>query len=227
MIYTKLNMKIKDLPNVDRPREKLIKYGPEKLKNEELLAIVLGKGIKGKNAIELSKIILRKFPQEKIVSLSLVDLKNFAGIGLAKSCQIIACLELGKRLVNGKKSTVVLSPKEIWEEMKEVRNSKKEYCYIFFLDVRNQVIKKELISVGNLNSSLIHPREVFEPAVRYSTAQIIISHNHPSGESDPSEEDLILTRRLVEAGKIMGIEIIDHVIVAEKNYLSLKERGLM
>ena len=220
-------MKIKDIPKVDRPREKLIKYGPEKLNNAELLAIILGKGIKGKNAVEIARSLLKKFAEEKFAGIQFEDLKNTSGVGTTKACQIIASIELGKRLLKGKKSKLIVSPKEIWEEMQDVRNSKKEHCFIFYLDVRNQIIKRELVSVGTLNASLIHPREVFEPAVRISAAQIILSHNHPSGDSSPSDEDISLTKRLVEAGNILGIEIIDHVIVANKYFSSLKEKGLM
>lgn len=220
-------MKIKDLPKVERPREKLMKYGPEKLNNAELLGILLGKGIKGKNAVELAKNLLKKFSEEKLVDVQFNELKNFSGIGTTKACQIIACLELGKRLFKGKKSRFVVSPKEIWEEMKDVRGGKKEHCFIFYLDVRNQIIKRELISIGTLNASLIHPREVFEPAVKFTAAQIILSHNHPSGDSSPSDEDIKLTKRLIEAGKILGIEIIDHVIVSDRGFTSMKDKALM
>ncbi|OGK08800.1 hypothetical protein A2767_02725 [Candidatus Roizmanbacteria bacterium RIFCSPHIGHO2_01_FULL_35_10] len=220
-------MKIKDISKVDRPREKLIKYGANKLNNAELLAIILGKGVKGKNVIEVARSLLRKFPEEKFAEIQLTDLKNFKGIGITKACQIIAFIELGKRILKGKKSRFIVLPKEIWEEMKDVRSGKKEYCYIFYLDVRNQIVRKELISVGTLNASLIHPREVFEPAVRISAAQIILSHNHPSGDSSPSDEDIKLTERLIEAGEILGIEVIDHVIVSEKGFTSMKEKALM
>ena len=220
-------MKIKDLPKVDRPREKIMKYGAEKLSNSELLAILLGKGIKGKNAVEMARSLLKKFPEEKLVNIQLDDLKNFTGIGTTKACQIIACVELGKRLLKGKKSTFIMSAKQIWDEMKDIRNSKKEHCFIFYLDVRNQIIKRELISIGTLNASLIHPREIFEPAIRFTAAQMIISHNHPSGDPSASEEDIKLTRQLIEAGKILGIDIIDHVIVSEKGFVSMKEKALM
>ena len=220
-------MKIKDISKVDRPREKLIKYGANKLNNAELLAIILGKGVKGKNVIEVARSLLRKFPEEKFAEIQLTDLKNFKGIGITKACQIIAFIELGKRILKGKKSRFIVLPKEIWEEMKDVRSGKKEYCYIFYLDVRNQIVRKELISVGTLNASLIHPREVFEPAVTHLAAHIIVAHNHPSGGVEPSEEDIEVTKRLVEAGKILGIEVIDHVIIAKNGYLSFKEKGLL
>lgn len=220
-------MKIKDIPVIDRPREKLIKYGPEKLNNAELLAIVLGKGKKGTNAIELAKKILKKITWEKFTDLKLVDLKNISGIGKTKACQVVACFELGKRFLKGKKSTFIMTPKEVWRDLKDIRNNKKEHFIALYLDVRNQVIVKEIISIGTLNASLVHPREVFEPAIRNLAAQIILSHNHPSGDPSASEEDIKLTRQLIEAGKILGIEIIDHVIVSEKGFVSMKEKALM
>ncbi len=220
-------MRIKDIPKIERPREKLIRYGPEKLSNAELLAILLNKGRKGENVLELAKKFLRKYPKNNLVTLKFEEIKNFAGIGPTKACQLMASFELGKRLLRNKKATIVMSPKEIWQEMKDLRNNRKEYFVVFYLDVRNQIIKRELISVGTLNASLVHPRELFEPAIKNLAAQIIISHNHPSGDSHPSDEDIELTQRLIKAGEILGIEIIDHVIVTEKDYFSLKENKII
>ena len=220
-------MKIKDIPKVDRPREKLLKYGPKKLSNAELLAIILGKGKRGENVVELSKKILRKISLDKFLNLQLIDLKNISGVGQVKAAQIVAAMELSKRLLNKSEINSIITPKDIWNELKDVRSKNKEYFIAFYLDVRNYVIKKETISIGTLNASLVHPREVFEPAVRNLAAQIILSHNHPSGDPSPSEEDIKLTRQLIEAGKILGIEIIDHVIVSEKGFVSIKEKALM
>lgn len=216
-----------DLPKQDRPREKLIKYGPNKLSNHELLAIILGSGRKGKNVLELAKEVLRKINKEELLTTDVLTLKKQVGIGLVKACQLISCFELGKRFLKEKKSTLIMKPEDIWREMKEIRGNKKEYLVIFYLDVRNQVIRKEIISIGSLNSSLIHPREVFEPAVSHLAAQIIISHNHPSGDPSPSEEDIEVTKRLIQVGEILGIEIIDHVIVTEKEFFSMKEKKII
>jgi len=223
----KNNKKIKDLPKVERPREKLIQYGPEKLSNSELLAILLGSGKKGENVIELANKILKKFKTESLPNLSFDDLKNYSGLGSAKACEIVACFELGKRLLKDKKATLIMSPKEVWEELKDIRDNKKEHFIAFFLDTRNQVIKREIISVGSLNANLVHPREVFEPAIAHLVAQIILAHNHPSGDSEPSEDDLEITKRLVESGKILGIDVIDHIIVTRNSFISLKEKNLM
>lgn len=220
-------MKIKDLPKVDRPREKLIKYGSEKLRNDELLAIILGTGIKGLNAIDLSKKLIKLFGQEKLIKVTFDELSNLSGVGKTKACRIIATFELGKRLLNGKKTSFIMKPKDVWNELAEVRESKKEHFVVFYLDVKNQIIKKEIISIGTLNTSLVHPREVFEPAIKHLAGQIIISHNHPSGDSSPSEEDIELTKRLIKAGEILGIEIIDHVIISSQESYSFKEHKLI
>jgi len=218
---------IKELPKVERPREKLIHYGPEKLSNSELLAILLRSGKKGENVVELASKILKRFRVDKLPYLTFDELKDYSGLGPAKACEIIACFELGKRLLKGKKARIYLKPKEIWKELKDIRNNKKEHFVIFYLDSRNQEIKREIISIGSLNANLVHPREVFEPAVRNLAAQIILAHNHPSGEPEPSEDDLEITKRLVEAGKIMGIEVIDHIIVVKNGFFSFKEKNLI
>lgn len=220
-------MKLKEVPKIDRPREKLIKYGPEKLSGSELLAILLGTGVKGVNVVELSNKILKKFSNEGLATANFIELKNTFGLGPAKACEIVACFELGRRLLKGKKAALLLSPQDVWQELKDVRDLKKEHFVIFYLDTRNQEIKRDIISFGTLNANLVHPREVFEPAILHSAAQIIVAHNHPSGNPEPSEEDIEITKRLVEAGKILGIEVVDHVVVARSNFSSLKELGLM
>lgn len=219
-------MKIKDLPKIDRPREKLEKYGPEKLSNSELLAILLRTGGKGINVIELANKILKKFGGNGLVKTNVKDLKNTFGLGSAKACEIVASLELGRRLLQNKQSALLLSPDDVWKELKDLRDHKKEHFVIFFLDSHNQEIKREIISIGTVNASLVHPREVFEPAIKNLAAQIIIAHNHPSGDNQPSPEDIVLTQRLIEAGKILGIEIIDHIIVSKNGFTSFKQLNL-
>lgn len=218
---------IKDLPKILRPREKMIKDGPNKLFDAELLAILLRTGKKGENVVRMAGRLLRKFGHEKIVEVSFDELKKFSGLGPAKACEIMACFELGKRFLKKKKSVLVISPKEIWQEMKDLRCEKKEHFVVFYLDIRNQVIKKEIISIGTLTANLVHPREVFEPAVLHLAAQVVLAHNHPSGEVNPSDEDLEMTGRLVKAGEILGIEVIDHVIVCKNSFLSFKKEGLL
>lgn len=214
-------MKLKELSAIDRPREKLERYGPEKLKDSELLAIILGAGVKGTNVIELSQKILRKWQNQGLDTATLDDLVDTYGLGKAKASEIVACFELGRRLIHGKQASLLLSPKDVWERMADIRGSKKEHFVVFYLDSRNQEISREIVSVGTLNESLVHPREVFEHAVRNNAASIVVSHNHPSGELEPSEADHHITRKLVEAGGILDITLVDHVIVTSKECRSM------
>jgi len=224
---TKQNYTLKYLPKPDLPREKLIKYGPNKLSSEELLAIVLRTGQKGQNVLSLAKNVLKKFGEKNLPYLTFNELKNFPGIGPVKACEIVACFELGKRFLKDKKTCLYLTPKDVFDRLIEYRDKKKEHFVIFYLDSRNQEIKREIISVGSLNANLVHPREVFEPAVRNLVAQIILAHNHPSGDPEPSEDDLEMTKRLVESGKILGIEVVDHIIITKTGFMSFKEKGLI
>jgi DNA repair protein RadC len=222
-----MKKRIKDLPRVERPREKLIRYGPERLSNSELLAILLRSGKKGNNVVELAGKLLRKFNKGSLVKAGFDELKNFPGLGPAKACEIIACFELGKRFLKGKQAGLYLKPKDVFEALKDIRSRKKEHFVIFYLDTRNQEINREVISIGSLNANLVHPREVFEPAIKNLAAQIILAHNHPSGSLEPSKDDVEITKRLVESGKILGIEVLDHVIVSSESFLSFKEKRLM
>lgn len=222
-----VNQKIKDLPKIERPREKLIHYGPCRLSNSELLAIVLRSGKKGENVINLANKILKKYKAESLPTLTYQELKDFPGLGPAKACEIIACFELGKRLLKGKVVELYLKPEDVWKELRDIRDYKKEHFIVFYLDSRNQEIKREIISVGSLNANLVHPREVFEPAVKNLAAQVILAHNHPSGDPEPSKDDLEINKRLVGAGKILGIEIIDHIIVTKNEFFSFKDKGLI
>ena len=220
-------MKIKDLPSVDRPREKLAKYGPEKLSHAELLAILLRSGGKGLNAVQMAEKILAKIDAASLPVATVADLKKLQGLGESKACEIVACFELGRRFLQSKKSVLIMSPADVWQELKDIRGNKKEHFAVFFLDARNQEIKREIISVGTLNANLVHPREVFEPAIAHSAAQIIVAHNHPSGNPEPSEEDRLITTRLCDAGKILGIEIADHVVVTRHTFTSFKDCGYL
>jgi DNA repair protein RadC len=220
-------MPIKNIHKIEQPREKLEKYGAGKLADAELFAILLRTGPKGTGVLELSKKILKQFPASSLANASFNELKNIHGIGPAKACEIVACFELGRRMLKDKKSILILSPREVWEALKDIRESKKEHFVVFFLDTQNQEIKRELISIGTLNASLIHPREVFEPAIKHLASHIILAHNHPSGSLEPSDEDLAVTKRLTDAGRLLGIEVIDHVIVTGRGHASLKEKNLL
>lgn len=219
--------RIKDLPNVDRPREKLLKYGTDKLSTTELLAIILRSGIKGTNVIELAKSIIKKFSAKDLQNISIKDLKSIKGLGDTKAIEILASIEFGKRILQNNTKIKVLSPQDIFNSFKYLQTSKKENFISLYLDTKNQEICREIISVGTLNASLVHPREVFEPAVRNLACSLILIHNHPSGNCEPSEEDILVTKNLVKSGKIMGIEISDHVIIGNPEYFSFSQKGLI
>lgn len=220
-------MRIKDIPRIERPREKLIQYGPSRLSNSELLALLLRSGSKGENVITLANRILRKYKGENIPFLSYNELRQCSGLGPAKACEIVACFELSKRLLKQKVVDLYLKPEDVWKKLKDIREHKKEHFVIFYLDSRNQEIKTEIISVGSLNASLVHPREVFEPAVKNLASQVILAHNHPSGCLEPSDNDIELVNRLVDAGKILGIDVLDHIIVTKDGFLSFSEKGII
>jgi len=213
-----------DLPLEERPRERLQKFGSESLSASELLALILGRGIKGEPVMMTSQKILSRFGSLKgLEEASLEDLKEIKGLGLAKAAQIQACVEIARRINDsdhvqkqkGKKRQI-LSSKDVYNLVKsKIKNYSKEHFIVLSFDSRNKLIGIDTITVGTLDSNLIHPRETFEAAVRRHASRIIIAHNHPSGNTEPSQEDLEITRQLVEAGKIMGIEILDHLIVGD------------
>lgn len=215
-------MKLKSLPRVDLPREKLQKYGVQKLADHELLALLLGSGIKDVNVLELSKKILAKVLKIGADEITLEQLLEIKGLGQAKASQIIAVVELGKRL-HSNKNPEVISPEDIWKLCADFRDSKKEHFVAFYLDTQSRLIERQIISIGTLNSSLVHPREVFEPAIKLSTASIIVAHNHPSGTLELSKEDTQITGRLKQAGELLGVELLDHVILSKSGYMSFKK----
>lgn len=219
-------MKIKDLERIDLPREKLQKYGLKKLSDHELLAVLLGSGIKGLNVLELSKKILVLVRKVGIAKVTLGTLLEVKGLGKAKAGQVLAALEFGKRLAEGERPEL-LSPEDVWKLCADIRDSKKEHFVVFYLDTQNRLIERQIISVGTLNASLVHPREVFEPAVSLHAASIIVAHNHPSGSLEPSREDKEVTTRLVGAGKVLGIELLDHVLIGGKRFQGFKEMDIL
>ncbi|NMB35898.1 MAG: DNA repair protein RadC [Firmicutes bacterium] len=224
-------MTIKDLPLEERPREKMKEQGAGRLSNTELLAIILRTGYREETAIHLAeKVISRAGGLRFLPDYTLEELQKIKGIGLAKAVQIKAALELGRRIAASfrPKTLSLSSPQEVAGFlMEEMRYYRKEYFKIILLDTKNQIISLEDISVGSLNSSIVHPREIFNVPIKKSAAAIILVHNHPSGDPHPSREDLDVTTRLVDAGKILGISVLDHIIVGEKSYFSFKEKGLL
>lgn len=222
-------VKIKDLPKFERPREKLIKKGVKALYKNELIAIILRIGISGKSVISVADDILKKYGERKIVEASYQELKNMRGVGPTKAAQMIAAIELGRRLFKPKaeKEVYINSSEDVLKEVNHLRENNKENFVALYLDARNRLICKETVSIGTVNANLVHPREVFEPAVRNLAVEVILVHNHPSGDPEPSEDDLEITRRIIEAGKIIGIDVLDHIIITKNKVFSFKERKLI
>lgn len=222
------HLKIKDLPESERPYEKLEKYGAERLTDAELLAIIIKTGTKKETSVSLAQRILGK--AQRVVSgmndISLQELTNISGIGRVKAIQIKAVLELGKRFVSYKKcdKIYIKTPNDVADYlMEDMRTLNKEHVKGILLNTKNQLIKIIDISIGSLNSSIVHPREVFSEAIKCSAASLIVVHNHPSGDCTPSSEDISITKRLHSAGQILGVELVDHIIIGDQKYTSLKE----
>lgn len=230
---------VRDLPESERPRERLMKQGARTLSEQELLAIILGRGIKGDSVIFSANKLLGSFKNLKNLSeATLEEIMNIRGFGKAKACQLIACFEVARRLYeksekkNESDSKIfefqIKNPIDAVNVIKpQISDFKKEHFYILCLDIRNRVIGIDEVTKGTLTASLVHPRETFYIAIRKLAAQVMISHNHPSGDPEPSDEDIKITRRLVEAGKIMGIEVLDHIIITEDGFYSFKDKGLI
>ncbi len=195
------------------------------LSNLELLAVLLGSGVKGKDVFEVAKDIL-KLVEKDFENLTLNKLKSVEGIGLAKASQIIAAIEFSKRFLL-KEGIKIRHAEDIVKLVEELKNKKQEYFLTFTLDGANNLIQKRTVFIGTLNQSLVHPREVFADAITDRAAGIIFVHNHPSGNVEPSKEDISITKKLIEAGKIIGINVIDHIIVGKSEFYSFKERGLL
>lgn len=233
MAVEQRKLTMKDLPLYERPYEKLEKLGEEMLSNSELLAIIIKTGNKKESSLDLANRILscddRDIGLSFLYELTLQQLREIDGIGKVKAIQIKALSELSKRMAasfNIHRKKAMTSPKEVCDlVMEEMRILKKEVFKAILLDVKNHVIKQLNISVGSLNSSIVHPREVFCEAVKVSSSGIIFVHNHPSGDPEPSREDIDTTERLIQAGNILGIKVLDHIIIGDGKYVSLKEKG--
>ncbi|MFA6108646.1 MAG: DNA repair protein RadC [Candidatus Latescibacterota bacterium] len=213
----------------EMPRERLARHGPEALRDHELLAVILGTGYRGRNVLELARDLLAAHPRETLVGLGVEDLGRLRGIGAARAGVLVAAFELARRVLDKGASArpVVSCPADAMPFLTDIRDQRREFFVCLYLNARNQVIHKEVVSIGSLSASIVHPREVFQAAVQGAAASVVLAHNHPSGDVTPSKDDLDLTRRLVQAGEIMGIEILDHLIVGPVDFLSLKERGLL
>ena len=224
-------MLIRDYPKEERPRERFLQDGPQSLSNQELLALLLRTGSREESVLQLSGRLINSFKGLRLLKeASVEELTVIKGIGEAKAIQILASVELGRRInnLNDQDRYVIRSPEDGANYcMEEMRFLSQEHFVCLYLNTKNQVLHKTTVFIGSLNASIVHPREVFKEAFRRSAASIICLHNHPSGDPSPSREDIEVTKRLVECGKIIGIEILDHIIIGEHKYVSLKEKGYL
>ncbi|HEY3368163.1 MAG TPA: DNA repair protein RadC [Symbiobacteriaceae bacterium] len=232
-----MSVPLKALPQADRPREKLVRLGAERLSDVELVAILLGTGVKGRSVIELAQALLHHCESKStgnglrgLLELRDIELKQAVpGIGQAKLCQVLAALQLGLRAGATVLKRVDLSnPRTVFEYLAPRMSSlDHEQFMVILLNAKNHVIDVECVSVGTLTASLVHPREIFKSAIRRSAHAIIVAHNHPSGDPTPSREDREVTQRLVQAGRLIGIEVLDHLVVGDGRYISFRERKLL
>lgn len=225
-------MKLKEVPSSERPREKLLKYGRENLSDSELLAIILKTGTKGENVYDLSYRLLNEIDSlSNLKDISLEKLTSIKGIGFAKATEIIALTELAKRIYYKKDQTkkeVYTNPTSIYEKNKHLfDNVKQEHFYCLYLNSKKELIERKLLFMGTLNKSIVHPREIFKEAYRLSASSIICLHNHPSGNLNPSKNDIIFTDSITQIGNINGIPVVDHLIFTDNGYYSFYENSLM
>lgn len=226
----KITNLVSEVPVFSRPRERLENYGEKALANHELLAILLRTGTKNSNVVGLAMTVLNRFENLNFLkTASIEELMEITGIGKIKAIEIRAAIELGLRISQASQLKIgqITSSRNAGEMLlSEMRDFQQEHVIVLYLNTKNEIIKKETVFIGGLNSSVAHPREIFRGAVRFSAARIIIGHNHPSGNPEPSEADLMFTKRMASCGELMGIEMLDHIIVGEAHYISLKELGI-
>jgi DNA repair protein RadC len=218
------SLRIRDLPLDNKPREKMTKQGPEALSLAELLAVILNTGNQNEDVLEMSSRIIREYGEKSIVSEKNVEkLSNELHIPIAKACKIIACGEIGRRFYERDSSglATIRNAKDVYEYLKDMHNLPKEHLRGLYLNSHNKIIHDEIISIGTINSNIIHAREVFRPAIQYNAAAVVLAHNHPSDVSTPSTQDIEITHRLIESGKMIGIHILDHVVITKSGYVSI------
>lgn len=226
------NLRIMDIPESERPKEKLLTYGADTLNNSELLAIILRTGTRTENVIDLSERLLKEMDGlDGILDASVGDITSIKGIKSGKASQILALAELFKRfktLRSGKREIRISSPSDLVDVLEgEMSCLNQEVLKVVLLNTKNCIIGVKDIFKGSLNSSIVHPREIFKAAINKNSASIIICHNHPSGDPAPSKEDINITLRIKECGSIIGIHLLDHIIIGKNKYISLKEEGLI
>ncbi|MHB1163126.1 MAG: RadC family protein [Minisyncoccota bacterium] len=216
---------IKNLPAHERPREKLIEKGVANLTDKELLAILLRTGRAGKSALDVAESILAKYPKKEILDVSFDDLKKVNGIGADKACTLLAALEFTKRALDVQKNgrPIIENTEQALAQLHDIRSHKKEHFVALYLNARNELIHREDISIGTVNASIVHPRDVFAPALEHNATAVIVAHNHPSGNSEPSPEDYEVTIRLKDSGRLLGITLVEHIIVTKDAHATVRQ----
>lgn len=218
-------LKLRDLPKEEKPREKLVKYGPATLSVAELFAVVLNVGTKKEEVLSMARRLLKEYGDDIVVNQKDPNkVRDMLGIPLGKACQVVACFEIGRRFFkvqDGRKPITLRTASQVYEYLKDMRDLPKEHLRGLYLDSHYQLIHDEVISIGSVTANIIHPREVFRPALEFSASAVILAHNHPSGIATPSEADMAITQQIVEAGRIIGINLLDHVIVTKKKFESV------
>ena len=217
-------LSVKDRPLEDRPREKLINSGVEFLSSSELLAVILSTGTKKEEVLNMANRVLKEYGSNAIINeKNPLRLEKEFSLPLTKACQVVACFELGRRFFKESQTgtTTIRNAKQAFNFLKDISQSKKENFKGLYLNSRYKLIHSETISIGTVDTSIIHPREVFRPAIEYGASAIIVAHNHPSGTLKASPEDLEVTSKLQKAGELLGIEILDHLIISKDKFISL------
>jgi DNA repair protein RadC len=225
-------MILRELPSLERPREKLLRYGPPQLTSAELIALLLGTGSKGESAVRLAEnlLALNEDGLLYLADCSVEELSAVKGVGPAKAATLLAAMELGTRMSSARRSekTTIESTFDVVSIfMEKMRHHKKEYFNVLLLNAKGGILAVETVAVGDLSSSIVHPREAFVSAVKRSAAAVIFIHNHPSGNPKPSPQDIEVTQRLCETGKILGIHVLDHIIIGDGTYVSMKEKKII
>lgn len=216
-------LRLRDMEDEEKPRERLMRYGPAMLATTDLLAIILNTGTKKEEVLSMARRVLREYGEKNVVhQKNPTALSNDLNIPIVKACQIVACFELGRRFFRTPAgNSIVRTSKQAFEYLKDMRGLPKEHLRGLYLNSHYRVIYDEVISIGSLTASIIHPREVFRPAIEYSAAAVIVAHNHPSDVCKPNDKDIEITKQLVEAGNILGIDLLDHLIITKNKFTSI------
>jgi DNA repair protein RadC len=214
--------------SVPRPRDRLLRFGARGLSHADLLAVLLGTGVRGQNVLAISRDLVDKYGVAGLATLTAKEWESNRGVGRVKAARILAAIEIGRRLASPPADEPrVGSPAEAYVLVRDLKAARKEHLVALYLDAQNRLIRRETVSIGGLNTTRTHPREVLQPAIVHSALAFILVHNHPSGSLEPSRDDVEFTRTIARAGELMGINLYDHLIVSARGYVSLKEKGLI